>query len=59
MQNQQADVPETTTDPAKQTLNPLAQKEADSALPVELGGSTGPEPTRFGDWEKGGRCTDF
>ena len=19
----------------------------------------GPEPTRYGDWEKGGRCSDF
>jgi hypothetical protein len=25
----------------------------------ELGGPTGPEPTRFGDWEKKGRCIDF
>ncbi len=25
----------------------------------EIGGQKGPEPTRFGDWEKGGRCTDF
>ena len=25
----------------------------------ELGGPKGPEPTRYGDWEKGGRCTDF
>ena len=25
----------------------------------ELGGPKGPEPTRFGDWEKGGRCSDF
>ena len=27
--------------------------------PVEVGGPKGPEPTRYGDWEKGGRCTDF
>ena len=27
--------------------------------PGEVGGPPGPEPTRFGDWEKGGRCTDF
>jgi len=27
--------------------------------PVEIGGQTGPEPTRYGDWEKNGRCTDF
>lgn len=25
----------------------------------EIGGPKGPEPTRFGDWEKGGRCSDF
>lgn len=25
----------------------------------EIGGQTGPDPTRYGDWEKGGRCTDF
>lgn len=25
----------------------------------EIGGPTGPEPTRYGDWEKKGRCIDF
>ena len=25
----------------------------------EHGGREGPDPTRFGDWEKGGRCIDF
>lgn len=25
----------------------------------EIGGPRGPEPTRYGDWEKGGRCSDF
>jgi hypothetical protein len=25
----------------------------------EIGGPAGPEPTRFGDWEKAGRCIDF
>lgn len=29
------------------------------ALPREIGGRGGPEPTRFGDWEKAGRCIDF
>jgi hypothetical protein len=28
-------------------------------MPGEVDGPKGPEPTRFGDWEKGGRCTDF
>jgi hypothetical protein len=25
----------------------------------ETGGPAGPEPTRYGDWERGGRCVDF
>ena len=28
-------------------------------LPNELGGRNGPEPTRFGDWEKKGITSDF
>ncbi|HUB16489.1 MAG TPA: DUF1674 domain-containing protein [Acetobacteraceae bacterium] len=27
--------------------------------PKEIGGPKGPEPTRYGDWEVNGRCTDF
>ncbi|KDO51967.1 hypothetical protein CISIN_1g033763mg [Citrus sinensis] len=25
----------------------------------EVGGPRGPEPTRYGDWERNGRCYDF
>ncbi|GAA5074948.1 DUF1674 domain-containing protein [Lysobacter panacisoli] len=25
----------------------------------EFGGREGPDPTRYGDWEKNGRCIDF
>jgi len=25
----------------------------------EIGGPSGPEPTRYGDWERKGRCIDF
>jgi len=32
---------------------------APAARPREIGGRDGPEPTRFGDWEKAGRCIDF
>ena len=28
-------------------------------LPAETGGPKGLEPTRYGDWEKQGRCIDF
>lgn len=43
-----------------------AKREADNnnpaveaKRPAEIGGRDGPEPTRFGDWEKNGRCIDF
>lgn len=32
---------------------------ADAPAPAETGGPQGPEPTRFGDWERKGRCSDF
>jgi hypothetical protein len=33
---------------------------AQAPLPPEIGGrQDGPEPTRYGDWEKNGRCIDF
>lgn len=28
-------------------------------LPTELGGRDGPEPVRYGDWEKKGLAIDF
>lgn len=28
-------------------------------MPKEIGGPKAPEPTRYGDWEKNGRCSDF
>lgn len=33
----------------------------ESAQPLieEIGGMNGPDPTRYGDWEKNGRCIDF
>lgn len=27
--------------------------------PEEIGGPKGLEPTRYGDWERGGKCVDF
>jgi hypothetical protein len=36
----------------------IAATEA-SARPKEVGGRDGPDPTRYGDWEKNGRCIDF
>ena len=38
---------------------PEAKPAASTPKPKEIGGPKGPEPTRYGDWEVGGRCTDF
>jgi hypothetical protein len=39
---------------------PLTPAPLASAEPApEFGGREGPEPTRYGDWEKNGRCIDF
>jgi hypothetical protein len=41
--------------------NPNPQSETADQVEtlVETGGPKGLEPTRFGDWEKNGRCSDF
>lgn len=38
-----------------------ARRKAETplTLPKELGGRDGPEPTRYGDWEKDGVVSDF
>ena len=36
-----------------------ARQRAEPALPKELGGPSGPEPTRYGDWERKGIISDF
>jgi hypothetical protein len=54
--------PETTQ--ATSSIAPPAAPSptAEGELPVpagETGGPKGPEPTRYGDWERAGRCIDF
>ena len=50
-QEKQPDQPPADATPAP----PAARAER----PREIGGRDGPEPTRYGDWEKDGRCIDF
>jgi hypothetical protein len=54
--------------PAERRLTPEAQRalaEAEArrqeaaAQPKEIGGPSGPEPTRYGDWERKGIASDF
>jgi hypothetical protein len=50
-----------TAPAAEPSTAPLsdAASAAQPARPREIGGPSGPEPTRYGDWEKNGRCIDF
>lgn len=63
----QDDNPDPLADPdlppaARRALAEAAARRAearDTELPTELGGRDGPEPVRFGDWEKKGIAVDF
>ena len=37
----------------------LKVNQCEAAHPPEIGGRKGPEPTRYGDWEKNGLISDF
>lgn len=39
--------------------NKKAPKTDKDRLENEINGPKGPEPTRYGDWEVNGRCSDF
>ena len=62
-----ADVPHATperplTEAARRALLEAADRRAaagNTGLPTEHGGPRGPEPTRYGDWEKKGLAVDF
>ena len=51
----------TPTPPPAKPANPPTKPAAPAPAqkPEEFGGPAGPEPTRYGDWERGGRCIDF
>lgn len=50
--------PETNTEKSQKSPD-TQDNEKPAAKPKEIGGPEGPEPTRYGDWEVGGRCSDF
>lgn len=63
--NTETDTPRNTRDLPPAARRALAEAEARRAanskveLPPELGGRDGPEPVRYGDWEKKGIAVDF
>jgi hypothetical protein len=52
----------TLTPAARRALKEAAARRKATAAteaPPEQGGPAGPEPTRYGDWERKGRAVDF
>ena len=45
--------------PLQEAAKDPAKTAAAAKMPKELGGPSGPEPTRYGDWERKGICVDF
>jgi hypothetical protein len=59
---EQEAAPPASPDPTDSTARPADPAPAAAApkpMPTEIGGPAGPEPTRFGDWERKGRVSDF
>ncbi|KAM4729640.1 succinate dehydrogenase assembly factor 4, mitochondrial [Anableps anableps] len=56
-----ARTPQGRFDAPEEKNKDLLEKFPDDINPVtkEKGGPRGPEPTRYGDWERRGRCVDF
>jgi hypothetical protein len=61
-------MPAKDTDNSAETEISKAEKPVDGSVtdanedtqrPKEIGGRGGLDPTRYGDWEKSGRCIDF
>ncbi|HEV2322166.1 MAG TPA: DUF1674 domain-containing protein [Gammaproteobacteria bacterium] len=55
MSQQETKKPAPEVPPSRET----GQQTPPSPRPREINGPKGPEPTRYGDWEKNGRCIDF
>jgi hypothetical protein len=51
------DMTEQKTDKTAESETPT--RVVQKPMAKEIGGTKGPEPTRYGDWEHKGRCTDF
>lgn len=56
------DRPDGSPEPADDSSTPDdsgVHSDTRAEPPKEYGGRKGPDPVRYGDWEKNGRCIDF
>jgi len=59
MSSQKLKTPPVQSDDSAELSEHPVSTNKETPAPVEIGGPKGPEPTRYGDWEKAGRCSDF
>ena len=59
MENRQSTTSPAPANNSEESESQPVEVDKSPEKPVEVGGQKGPEPTRYGDWEKAGRCTDF
>ena len=59
VEKHQSTPPAASSNVSEELIEQPATVDTSAQKPVEIGGPKGPEPTRFGDWENAGRCTDF
>jgi hypothetical protein len=59
MKNHQSKTSSASRKHPEKNSKPQLLVDLQSKKPGEVGGPKGPEPTRYGDWEKAGRCSDF
>ena len=57
--NQDSAQPPFFKDLKTENSNEKDMKNSSDKVVIETGGPKGLEPTRYGDWEQKGRCTDF
>jgi hypothetical protein len=59
-QSSSGSLPTTNTNELAGHAEPApSESAAPEKAPLEHGGRGGLDPTRYGDWEKNGRCIDF
>jgi hypothetical protein len=52
-------MPDTPKTPEAKPVTAPDPQPTKPQMPKEIGGPKGPEPTRYGDWERNGRVSDF
>jgi hypothetical protein len=59
IQTSESTEPQSSSRVADEAVSSARPSPAGKSASKEIGGRDGLEPTRYGDWDKNGRCVDF